>query len=224
MTLTAIWEEIICDSLADMNVFSGSKMWVEAAEHMGMTIPAVQKAVSEGKANQTRGAPDSNVTKQLAEDLADFIPKHLGLRNIGNKSKAEIVDRYIKNLEDDYSRKTMVKSIQESIKGRWDGFKLTSPELISQAEAFIERIEALDKTISGKASREIEDNDKLIEETEVYERRKETRDEFNRTAYEDGCTLGERGQIAYSYRVSGEPSIEGRKTAEEYEQIKVRKE
>ena len=151
----AIWEEVICDSLADMNVFSGSKMWAEAAEHMGMTIPAVQKAVSEGKANQTRGSPDSNVTKQLAEDLADFIPKHLGLRNIGNKSKAEIVDRYIKNLEDDYSRKTMVKSIQESIKGRWDGFKLTSPELISQAEGFIERIESLDKTISGKASREL---------------------------------------------------------------------
>ena len=54
----AIWEEVICDSLADMNVFSGSKMWAEAAEHMGMTIPAVQKAISEGKANQTRGAPD----------------------------------------------------------------------------------------------------------------------------------------------------------------------
>ena len=55
----AIWEEVICDSLADMNVFSGSKQWAEAAEHMGMTIPAVQKAVSEGKANQTRGSPET---------------------------------------------------------------------------------------------------------------------------------------------------------------------
>ena len=55
----AIWEEVICDSLADMNVFSGSKQWAEAAEHMGMTIPAVQKAVSEGKANQTRGSPEA---------------------------------------------------------------------------------------------------------------------------------------------------------------------
>ena len=59
----AIWEEIICDSLADMNVFSGSKTWAEAAEHMGMTIPAVQKAVSEGKANQTRGSPDKSLSK-----------------------------------------------------------------------------------------------------------------------------------------------------------------
>ena len=57
--IDAIWEEIICDSLADMNVFSGSKMWTEAAEHMGMTIPAVQKAVSKGKANQTRGSPEA---------------------------------------------------------------------------------------------------------------------------------------------------------------------
>ena len=46
-----------------MNVFSGSKMWAEAAEHMGMTIPAVQKAVSEGKANQTRGTPDKSLSK-----------------------------------------------------------------------------------------------------------------------------------------------------------------
>ena len=42
-----------------MNVFSGSKTWAEAAEHMGMTIPEVQKAVSEGKANQTRGSPEA---------------------------------------------------------------------------------------------------------------------------------------------------------------------
>ena len=61
--IDAIWEEVICDSLADMNVFSGSKQWAEAAEHMGMTIPAVQKAVSEGKANQTRGAPDKSLSK-----------------------------------------------------------------------------------------------------------------------------------------------------------------
>ena len=58
----AIWEEVICDSLADMNVFSGSKAWAEAAENMGMTIPAVQKAVSEGKANQTRGSPEASLS------------------------------------------------------------------------------------------------------------------------------------------------------------------
>ena len=46
-----------------MNVFSGSKTWAEAAEHMGMTIPEVQKAVSEGKATQTRGAPDKSLSK-----------------------------------------------------------------------------------------------------------------------------------------------------------------
>ena len=67
--IDAIWEEVICDSLADMNVFSGSKMWAEAAEHMGMTIPAVQKAVSEGKANQTRGSPEAEdkASKEISE-------------------------------------------------------------------------------------------------------------------------------------------------------------
>ena len=67
----AIWEEVICDSLADMNVFSGSKMWAEAAEHMGMTIPAVQKAVSEGKSNQTRGSPEAEgkASRNIVEDV-----------------------------------------------------------------------------------------------------------------------------------------------------------
>lgn len=76
----AIWEEIICDSLADMNVFSGSKTWAEAAEHMGMTIPEVQKAVSEGKANQTRGSPEaegkaSRELKKKKGKIVKYLPE-----------------------------------------------------------------------------------------------------------------------------------------------------
>ena len=81
------------------------------------------------------------------------------MKNV-TKTKAEIVETYTKLLESDYSRKTMATSIRESIKGRWDGFKLTDKNLIGKAESFVERIEALGKT-EGKTSREI----KKTEET-----------------------------------------------------------
>ena len=55
-----------------MNVFSGSKAWAEAAEHMGMTIPAVQKTVSEGKANQTRGSPEGKASREIFTLSKDY--------------------------------------------------------------------------------------------------------------------------------------------------------
>ena len=57
-----IWEEVICDSLGDMNIFAKSNNWAEAAKHVGMTIPAIQQAVAETKVEgtqQTRGSPNS---------------------------------------------------------------------------------------------------------------------------------------------------------------------
>ena len=74
LTADEIWEEMICDSLGDMNVFSRSVSRAEAAEIMRTAIPAIQQAVSESNAStdastdastvastdgnrQTRGAP-----------------------------------------------------------------------------------------------------------------------------------------------------------------------
>ena len=49
LTEDQVWEEMICDSLADMNIFSKSKSRAEAAEVMSTAIPAIQQAVSETK-------------------------------------------------------------------------------------------------------------------------------------------------------------------------------
>ena len=72
----------------------------------------------------------------------------------------------------------------------------------------------------GKASREIDKN-KVIEETELYERREETRDEFTRTAYEEDCTVGKRGQIAYAYKVARNPSVNGQEVSKEIEKLGI---
>ena len=58
MTPQEIWEECICDSLGDMNIFAKNK---EVAGAMDYTIKQVQKAVAEQKTepNKTRGSPDA---------------------------------------------------------------------------------------------------------------------------------------------------------------------
>lgn len=75
----------------------------------------------------------------------------------------------------------------------------------------------------GKASRATEesntDNEK---ESELYETREETRDEFNRAAHEANCTVDERGQIAYAYKVSGQPSSKGQKVADELGKLGIK--
>ena len=74
----------------------------------------------------------------------------------------------------------------------------------------------------GKASREFGDNNIIMEETEVYGIREETRDEFNRAAYEEKYTVGERGQIAYAYKVCRSVTENAKKTKEELRKLGIK--
>lgn len=53
-----IWEEIVCDSLGDMNIFAGDKV---ISEFMAPMLKDIKQATQEtkGEANQTRGSPVS---------------------------------------------------------------------------------------------------------------------------------------------------------------------
>ena len=127
-----VWEECICDSLGDMNIFAGDEIISDFMAPMIAEIKAVTE--SETKApTQTRGSPE------------------------------------------------------------------------------------------GKASREItENNTDYEEESEVYETRKETRDEFNRAAHAEGYTVGERGQIAYAYKVCRSVTENAQKTKEELRKLGIK--
>ncbi|MBR2351204.1 MAG: hypothetical protein IKA67_04160 [Clostridia bacterium] len=67
LTEDQVWEEMICDSLADMNIFSKSKSRAEAAEVMSTAIPAIQQAVSETKGEATK--TDAQVEGKASRDL-----------------------------------------------------------------------------------------------------------------------------------------------------------
>ena len=82
-----------------MNVFSGSKTWAEAAEHMGMTIPAVQKAVSEGKANQTRGSPEAEgkaSREPVRKKKKNKVTVYLSSKDVGTSNMEYINKQLIK--------------------------------------------------------------------------------------------------------------------------------
>ena len=59
MSAEEIWEECICDSLGDMNVFNGK----EARAFMEGMLPEINKAISETKSpTQTRGSPEGKAS------------------------------------------------------------------------------------------------------------------------------------------------------------------
>ena len=94
----------------------------------------------------------------------------------------------------------------ENIPGNKDGRSALGVDKSSQKGYNISNI---------KASRELKKDTVYEKETEVYETRKETRDEFIRAAYEENCTVDERGQIAYAYKVCRSVTENAQKTKEE---------
>ena len=130
MSADEIWEECICDSLGDMNIFAGNE---DIGTFLDQMLPEISAAANESKApTQTRGSPDA------------------------------------------------------------------------------------------KTSRELNENAIFEEETEIYVTRKETREVFTRMVYDENCEVGERGQIAYAYKVSRSPSEAGQKIQEELGKLGIK--
>ena len=65
MSAEEIWEECICDSLGDMNVFNGK----EARTFMAEMLPEINKAINETKSpTQTRGSPEGKASRDNLTD------------------------------------------------------------------------------------------------------------------------------------------------------------
>ena len=63
LSVDEIWEECICDSLGDMNVFAGKEVWKDLL--MDKMLPEINKAANEGKSpTQTRGSPEGKASRE----------------------------------------------------------------------------------------------------------------------------------------------------------------
>lgn len=62
MSAEAIWEECICDSLGDMNIFSSRK---DVGDFMALIMPRIKAAANESKSpTQTRGSPEAKASRE----------------------------------------------------------------------------------------------------------------------------------------------------------------
>jgi hypothetical protein len=69
MTADEIWEECICDSLGDMNIFADVN---DLGEFMEGILPDIKKAASQNKApTQTRGSPEGKASRETDATLAN---------------------------------------------------------------------------------------------------------------------------------------------------------
>lgn len=112
LTADEVWEECICDSLGDMNVFSGT----ESAKTAEEFLPRVKQAAQEvrGESEQTRGPPDGAET-----DVGDKTSRELDVSRLTDYNA--MIDRPDMRLTE----------INDSV--RYEANKQTRKQLVQQA-------------------------------------------------------------------------------------------
>ena len=149
-----IWEECICDSLGDMNIFATSS---EAAEIMAIATPEIKKAIKETSkgANQTRGSPqvegkasidigtnntDGGITNVRGEETVPDAGNVESGRRVGEKdasgkgSNREHIERKIQEI--------LRKQTVERRDNGFDGRGTARIEKKEAAEAFEDRVQS----------------------------------------------------------------------------------
>lgn len=91
LTAEEIWEECICDSLGDMNVFSTRKI----AEFMDLILPEVKaSAESVSKSpTQTRGSPEAKTSRETSNKK----PKYISYSKVG-QNNVDFINRELRKL------------------------------------------------------------------------------------------------------------------------------
>ena len=118
LTADEIWEEIICDSLGDMNIFSKTTN-AESAELMSTAIPAIQQAVSETKGEATN--PDAQVEGKASRS-SDFEATLDGKKENGYNSRELYTssNKFIREVHKD-DRSDFMLSLSKQTSGMQDG-------------------------------------------------------------------------------------------------------
>ena len=64
LTVDEVWEEVICDSLGDMNIFSGDEA---ISKFIAPMLKDIKQATQEtkGESNKTRGAPEGKASREI---------------------------------------------------------------------------------------------------------------------------------------------------------------
>lgn len=151
-----VWEEMICDSLGDMNVFAKSEVVGEYVEAMQGNI---KESVNEtqGKAtNETRELPDIN---QLATDIYNAIPSDLKRRGVFTSTKALLSELLVSD------RDAVVYDLNTAKRA------YPTKDFQRRADSLIKKVEALGNKVEGKASLEFSSPEEAKESGKISDAR-----------------------------------------------------
>ena len=96
MTAEEIWEECICDSLGEMNIFASDKIAEELLDKM---LPEISKAAKSTKSpTQTRGSPDGKASRNTYKKtkIRNTV-KYLSVSRVGAENM-DYINRQLRNL------------------------------------------------------------------------------------------------------------------------------
>ena len=147
-----IWEECICDSLGDMNIFATN---TEAAETMARAIPEIKTAIKDTSKSptQTRGSPQvegkaSRITRERGAD-------HL-IRHFSGKINFDYEDIYLSDQE--------LAIISSSIKTGWGKLnKIRTLGRVYTSEAYYLFVYNNDNSITIQHALDVPSNELLID-------------------------------------------------------------
>ena len=92
MTAEEIWEECICDSLGEMNIFAYEKI---SGKLLKKTLPKISKATKQSKTPiQTRGSPEGNASRDTYW-YPDLSQQEWNLLNRKLDQELQLTDNYI---------------------------------------------------------------------------------------------------------------------------------
>ena len=148
MTPDEIWEECICDSLGDMNIFAGEEAIGTFFNEM---LPEIKAVASESKSpTQTRGSPQNttkpkNATTVNSEKIVSTVTKNnANISKTNSKPKNKKVEQTEKQIASETKKVvSILKKAPRNVVGKLKGQTFVSDgiAMISVSDAVLSRVE-----------------------------------------------------------------------------------
>ena len=92
LTVDEVWEEVICDSLGDMNIFSGDEA---ISKFIAPMLKDIKQATydTKSKANQTRGSPEGKASREFS--TKGKVAKYLSDSKVGKDNREYLYHKLI---------------------------------------------------------------------------------------------------------------------------------
>ena len=159
MTADEIWEECICDSLGDMNIFAGDK---DITDFMEIMLPKLKAATKSEASNRTRGSPVGNTSREV-DKLSKKEYNEVKASRETKHRKVSPMNEYATNaMQWAYSTKTIIGEQKLFYRnGRWilleksdDGFVEMGTYSDKQRQIIAEEIKKYNEGLYEQKSRE----------------------------------------------------------------------